>query len=108
MARVRDRLDGVRDPDEAIRILGRAWFARWGIVPLVVAGAAFGYCIYLFAEAYSGQRSWWALLLLPALLAVGGYAGLMVYGSAYVALTGRRLPSAAGINRFFERLNSDI
>ena len=108
MARVHDRLEGVRDPEEAIRIVGRDWFARWGLVPLVVAGAAFGYGIDLVVQAYAGQRSWWTLLFLPAVLAVGGYFGLLAYGFAFTAVTGRRPPNAAGINRFFERLNSNI
>jgi hypothetical protein len=107
VAGVHDRLEGVRDPEEAIRILGRGWLVRWGLVPLALAGAALGCGIYLVVQASAGQQSWWTLLFLPAVLAVGGYFGLLVYGSAYVAVTGRRPPNATGINRFFERLNSN-
>jgi len=89
-APLRERLSGVKDPEEAARMIGRRRFLVYAFGFSLIALAGTSYSVYLIVSLATGETSGWTQLALPASLLVVAYFAPVSYALFYGAATGRR------------------
>jgi hypothetical protein len=100
-----ERLAHVRDPAEALLVLGRRRLAWYAFCSLVVGVVALGFGVYVSVEVVRGRRYAWELAMLPASVALSTLFLWFAYGFARTALTGR-VNMTGSSPRIFEILNN--
>jgi hypothetical protein len=100
-------LAAARTPEEVARILGRRRLIGYPLGFAAVAVLCLAASGYVIAEVAMERKSAWTLLLLPALLFLVLFCGLVVFGAIYYAATGRRWKPTK-VDRVLRRLNSNI